>query len=288
MSGREWALESPDSSTRASLHQTRGCGPVHVARHGAAASAEKTRRQCRRSAAPALVLALVVWVAPAASAQAITSASIAATMHPNRPHARGAVTLSVVYSGGEFGLPSPVRGLTLRFPAGLGLDIPRLSACNVTELERIGPRACPSRSVIGSGNMLFAARTGSAIVEEKVTLRAFLGPPNNLEPTIAIFAEGSKPIGEEDVVTGRMSPDHIPFGERILMHIPPLPTLPQQPDASLLSLSLTIGSTHPHALAANAVVMPGRCPRGGFPFASESIYADGTHDRVLTTSPCPR
>ena len=88
---------------------------------------------------------------------------------------------------------------------------------------------------------------------------------------------------------GTVSPAAAPYGEELVMSIPPIATLPLESDASLSALSLTVGTDVRRApREANTVVVPGSCPPGGFPFAAEFTYADGTSGRALTTAPCPQ
>jgi hypothetical protein len=147
---------------------------------------------------------------------------------------------------------------------------------------------CPVRSRLGSGYALVEVRAGSQITTENVTLHAFLGPPDNLQPTFEILAQGYTPLEERVVFTGRVLIDSAPYGERLVMSIPPVPTLPFEPDASIVSFSLTVGaSKRRRNRDQNAVLVPSRCPAGGFPFAAQFTYADGSSGSALATVPCP-
>jgi len=238
---------------------------------------------------------MAVWAAPAAVAQAeTTSATIAPSLFPNRLGARAALTFTIRYAGVEFGVPSPlnvpspVRRAVLHFPAGLRLDIPKLRSCTVARLRAHGASGCPARSRIGSGHALVESRTGSQTITENITLQAFLGPPQNLRPTFAILAQGYTPIEERVVLKGTVLADSAPYGEELKMSIPPIPTLPNEPDASIATFSLTVGqSKRRRARDANTVVVPSSCPIGGFPFAGEFTYADGSAGAALATTPCP-
>jgi hypothetical protein len=74
----------------------------------------------------------------------------------------------------------------------------------------------------------------------------------------------------------------------MVITVPALPTLPLEPDASLVTLSLTTGLDAGGARERDAVRLPATCPRGGFPFAGEFVYADGSKGTSLATAPCPR
>ncbi len=224
-----------------------------------------------------------------ASAQAATSAVITPSLSPDRLGAKGALTFTIRYAGGEFGVPSPVRRSVLQFPAGLSLEIPKLRSCTTARLRARGPSGCPAQSEIGSGHALVEVRAGTLILTEEVTLWAFLGEPRNLQPTFEILAQGYTPLDERMVFTGMVLPDEAPYGEELVLSIPRIPTLPLEPDASIVSFSLTIGaSKRPGKHDANTVVVPSSCPLGGFPFAAEFTYADGSDGSARATVPCAR
>jgi hypothetical protein len=71
----------------------------------------------------------------------------------------------------------------------------------------------------------------------------------------------------------------------LAVSIPPIPTLVLEPDASIISFSLAIGGSRSHA--AGAVTVPRRCPAGGFPFAAEFGFADGSRASAAAHVPCP-
>jgi hypothetical protein len=231
---------------------------------------------------------VVIYTDLAAAAKAQTAETIASSLSPDRLHAKGALTLTIHYAGGEFGVPSPVRRSLLELPSGLGLDIPSLRSCSAARLRAHGASGCPAQSQIGSGHALVKARAGSQFVTENITLWIFLGPLQNFQPTFEVLGEGITPLQERVVLGGSVIPDRAPYGEKLVMNIPPIPTLPLEPDASIVTLTLTVGtSTQRLARGANTVVVPGSCPAGGFPFAAESTYADGSTGSASARALCP-
>jgi hypothetical protein len=241
------------------------------------------------AAAAGASVAIAPSPVPSAAAAAGTSAAIAPSLSPNRLGAKATLTFAIRYAGGEFGVPSPVRRSVLRFPAGLLLDIPSLRSCAPARLRARGPNGCPAQSALGAGHALVEAHAGTQTIVEDVAMWAFLGPPQNLQPTFEILARGYTPLDKRVVLTGKVRGDRAPYGEDLVMSIPPISTLPLEPDASIVSFSLTIGAARRHrARGANAVVVPSSCPAGGFPFAAEFTYADGSGGSALATSPCPR
>lgn len=242
---------------------------------------------CRLLCATAALSAFAL--SPASAAHAATFATAAAVLSPDRLAARGAVSMNVDFADAGAAVPSALRRMTLRLPAGFTLDVPRLRSCSAAVLRARGGDGCPAASEIGRGRALVAADLGSRPLTESISLRLFLGPLHNLQPTVEIFGRGLTPFDKRVVFAGSMQSDGAPFGERLVVSVPPVATLPQEPDASIVELSLTVGASAPRRAAAqNAVVVPSSCPAGGFPFAGEFAYADGSTSSTGTTIPCPR
>jgi hypothetical protein len=219
----------------------------------------------------------------------LTSATIAPSLSPDRLGAKGAVSFTITYAGGAFGVPSPVRRSIVRFPAGMTLDIPSLRSCSKGRLLARGPSGCPARSKLGHGTALVEVRAGTEIVSEEVTLSAFLGPLRNLVPTVEVLGQGYTPLDERMVLTGTVLPASAPYGEELVMPIPPLPTLMFEPDASVVRFSLTVGTSGQRRTRnSSSVSVPRRCPVGGFPFSGEFTYADGSSGGATARLPCPR
>lgn len=236
------------------------------------------------------LLALFAALAlPPPSARA-ASATIVPSLSPNRLGAKGALTLTIRFTeGGSEGVPSPIRRAILRFPAGLGIEIPHLRSCSIGRLRARGPSGCSAQSELGHGHALAEALAGSQLITENISLWLFLGPFHNLEPTFEILGQGFTPFDERVVLTGAVGLDNPPYGEDLVLSIPPIPTVPLEPDASIVTMSLTVGASKPpHPAQANTVVVPPSCPAGGFPFAAEFTYADGSSGSALANAACPR
>jgi hypothetical protein len=221
------------------------------------------------------------------SARASNLATIAPSLSPDRPGMGAALNLEIRYSTNSSGVPTPVRRAVLRLPAGLSLDIPKLRICSPARLRRDGARGCPSRSQIGSGHALAEVHAGSQTITEEIRLWAFLGPLRDGAPALEILGQGYSPFERRVVLTGTLLPARAPYGEELAISVPAIPTLPLEPDASMLTFSLTIGE-HRRAQkpAESTVTVPALCPIGGFPFAAEFSYADGSHGGALATVPC--
>jgi hypothetical protein len=228
-----------------------------------------------------------------APAEAQTLASVKPSLVPERLGGTAALTVAVNFSSNDSGIPAPLRQSILWLPAGLSLDLPTLRSCSLERLRELGARGCPRAAEIGTGHARLAAQLGSLTVTENATISIFLGPPSNLTPTFELLGQGYTPIDERTVSVGTVRYANPPYGEELETPIAPIPTLALEPDASIVALSLTIGdhTTGDHTARrhrANAVMVPSRCPQGGFPFAAQFAYLDGSSSDTKATIPCPQ
>jgi hypothetical protein len=236
-------------------------------------------------------LSVCAVLASSAHAQASageTSATVAPLFSPDRLGAEGSLSLTLEFADPRGGVPAPLSRSTVRLPAGVTLEVPRLRSCSAPRLRARGIRGCPAASAIGHGQALVKAHDGSQTISENVSLWVFLGPLNNLQPSIEVFGQGYTPFDEQLILTGTVLPAEGPYGEALALSIPPIPTLALEPDASIVTLSLVIGArARGDARDVNAVRLPSTCPPGGFPFAGEFTYADGSSGTSLGTAACP-
>ncbi|HWY89201.1 MAG TPA: hypothetical protein VNY31_00880 [Solirubrobacteraceae bacterium] len=200
----------------------------------------------------------------------------------------GALTIAIDLTASTLSEAAALRRVVLRLPAGLGVEIPHLRSCAPERLRLLGGRGCPAQSRLGVGRALVQAPLGSQLLGESVSLWVFLGPLANLQPTFEILAQGYTPFDERQVFGGTVLPDQPPYGEDLVLSIPAIGTLALEPGASIASMSLTIGSSRGLARESNTTIEPKRCPPGGFPFAADFTYADGSTQNVSTTDSCPR
>jgi hypothetical protein len=217
-----------------------------------------------------------------------TTAAIHASFSPDRLGAKAAFTFTVHFGGGELDVPSPVRRAVVHFPPGLALEVPKLESCSKARLQARGPHGCPAQSEIGTGHALADVHVGSTVESEEAAVGVFVGPPQGANPTIEIFGQGYSPLEERVVITGTVLPDDPPYGEKLVMSVPAIPTIPLEPNASTVSFSVTVGGKaakrHHNP---NTALLPSQCPAGGFPFAAEFTYENGSTSISNATVPCP-
>lgn len=246
-----------------------------------------------RLAVPSLrAAALTVCLAAAAvcaalppGAGAATVASITPSFAPDRLGASTSLTLAIQYSNQEGGIPEPVTHAVVHLPAGLGIDVRSFGVCPASRLEKQLGRGCPASARLGKGSALMGAHLGAINLHENANLTAWRGPDAAGRPTLEILGEGLTPLEEHVVLKGVLEPDHAPYGQRLTMTIPPIPTLPTEPNASALHFSLTVGSGH--GKLGKLLHAPSSCPAGGFRFGADFGYADASNSSTTATARCP-
>jgi hypothetical protein len=234
-------------------------------------------------------LAVCCTAAAPTAAQAGTGAGIRASFLPDRIGASATFTLAFKFSGGgRDEVPAPLSRAVVHLPAGLGINLREASVCPRARLQARGIQGCPAGALIGRGHALLELHPASQTITEDATLSAFRGPNAGGRPTIEILSQGYTPLEERTVITGVLQPDLAPYGLKLTLSIPPIPTLVGEPNASTASLSLTIGAgrgTRAHVAA--EITVPHSCPAGGFPFAADFTFADGSTASASVLAPCP-
>lgn len=197
-------------------------------------------------------------------------------------------------------VPQPLTGIELRYPNNLGLGLSGLglASCQAAALEAGGPRRCSPNAVMGFGEVLTGVVLGSDIVSERAPITILRAPDRERRLAVLFFAEGTTPIDTRIIFPGLLLPTRAPFGGVVNIGVPLVETLPGAPYVSVVELHSTIGPKrvvyYEHvgartlAYQPRGILLPRRCPRGGFPFAANFSFADGSHASAKTTVRCPR
>jgi hypothetical protein len=228
--------------------------------------------------------------APAVAAQTETNASMRPSLQPDRLGASTALTLAFRFSGGAEGVPPPLRGMVLHLPAGLTVNLHSAGICQSSRLRSRGASGCELNSLVGRGHSLMKVHAGSLAVPEETTVSIYRGPNKGSLQTLEILSQGSTPLDERTVLTGVLASDGGRYGSKLTMSVPAIPTLVLEPDASFVSLSLTVGEIgrRPRAhAAAGSILLPHSCPASGFSFAADLTFAGGSFVSVGTSVACP-
>lgn len=273
------------------------------------------RRSCSLALAGALCACAALGFAPSGGASETASArrtpaaatiasgermQMQAELSPER--LGGASTVAVGYTladpAGE--APQPITQMQLMLPAGLSVSDSELGLanCQRQRLELEGARGCPVDSRIGHGAAVAEVPFGPQQVHERVTITLYSAPLLDQQPQILVDATGKHPVIANIVFTAQVQPAGAPFGSLIDTIMPLVPGIAGGPGVALISMHTTIGPAgilytervhdrtvkfHPKGL-----ILPARCPRGGFPFAVALSFENGTSSVAQTRVRCPR
>jgi hypothetical protein len=210
-----------------------------------------------------------------------TTTSLVPSFSPDRLAAPAALTLNINYAGAPHRVPAPVRNTIVHLPAGLNIHMQGVSTCSRGGVSRGN---CPASSRVGAGNDVATAHLGSQTLSESATVTAFRGPNQGGHPTLLIASQGLTPLIERIVITVAITRDRPPYGLQLQMSVPPIPTLPTEPNASIQHFTLTVGGAHG---LRNLLQTPGNCPAGGFPFGADFTFTDGSTTSSTATARCP-
>jgi hypothetical protein len=244
---------------------------------------------------------LTTLLATCACAPAITPAvrpaRLSASFTPERLGYGASVSLDVRTPATTGRVPAPLTEVTVRYPAGLGIELSGLGidTCSGTRLEARGPKGCPADSLMGTGSALAEMRIGPTIVREHAPITIVRAPEREGHLAMFFYAQGKQPVIVRLVFTGVLLPASPPFGGAIKIAIPPIEGLPGT-YVAIVQLHLVLGPpqliyyerVHSHTIAyrPKRIRLPGRCPHGGFPFSATLAFLDGGRVSLPTAVPC--
>lgn len=253
-----------------------------------------------RRAQALAVVALWICLALPASVRASESVRLYASFSPNRAGASTTIIFGFTVAGSDGQVPSPLRSVDLHLPGGIGLARNTLGTaiCEPVHLYAYGPHGCPLNSHLGYGTALAEVPYGPKTVQERAAVYAYRGLPEHDHITILFFAEGWSPVFADLVFPGQILGDASPFSGRINTEVPTVPSLPGGPNVSVVQFQSTFGPrnlTYERAahgeleyFRPRGVTLPTICPSGGYPFAADFAFEDGTRLTARTGAPCPR
>ncbi|HEY2200316.1 MAG TPA: hypothetical protein VGH56_00395, partial [Solirubrobacteraceae bacterium] len=196
------------------------------------------------------------------------------------------------------GPPSPISRFTLYAPAGMEVDVRGAGACTQTTLEQSGPSGCPADSRAGFGGGVGLIELPTEIIHTPYTLDFFFAPSAGGRLRLLVYASVLAPAAVQFVIVAKQIPAPEPYGFGFSVEVPPIATFPGAPDASVESVFATFGGSNiayyktVHGkrtlVRLRGMVVPKRCPSGGFQSKGTVGFADGTTLSINPTIPCPR
>ena len=256
----------------------------------------------KRLTTSAAVAAAVLCAAPAtalAANQIAMTPQLSGTLGGN-----GRLSIVMTNTSTTGGLPSPLDGpFFAELPAGLTYNVADFPTCSPAVIEAAVGTApsCPAGSEIGSGVAHIGALLGGTSLNEPAVLDAFLTGRN--PDSVAFWGNGTSPVAETLVFMGSLTPTSAPYGDKLSINIPLIPTVAGGPYASLLSVQLTFAATAKVTTTQSVregsrtvrkkvtktiseFSLPKRCT-GRLHWAASATYEDGTSAATTATTACP-
>jgi hypothetical protein len=244
-----------------------------------------------------VVLALCACALLATVAWAAETLTVHARFTPDRLGSSTNLSLTASFSSTIEGPPSPVTKFTMYAPAGMAVDARGAGTCSAIALERAGPGACPEDSRVGFGGGVGVVELPSGPVREPYTLDFFFAPRSHGRLVLLVYASARAPLTVELVVVAREVPAPRPYGLGFSVEVPPISTFPGAPNASIESVFATLGAANVayyetvhgkrKLVPVKGLMVPKRCPAGGFATEGTIDFADGSTLTVNPTIPCP-
>jgi hypothetical protein len=213
---------------------------------------------------------------------------------PGFPHtgnflgAGAAVQSEYTISGTESagGVPSQLRRVVFYLPKGSRLHTAGFKTCSANALEAVGPPACPKSSVAGPiGRATVTAPIGGTTVVEPATIQSFLAPGGGLN----FYNVGTSPISAIIIAKGAFQSGGSSYGPKLVVEVPPIPTVPGAPNASVTAINVKVGSAIKRGKKTIYYgTSPSKCPKGGFKWKTELGFESGETVSATATTKCPK
>jgi hypothetical protein len=246
-----------------------------------------------------VLTALVASFYVAAAASATQSVALDPAFAPYRLGATTTIVLGLQIRAPSGQIPSALREIEVRYPPGLGFDLSGLGqdVCSPPMIEQAGAGGCPANSIVGHGNAMAELRFGAQLVTENASIAIARAPDREGHISLLLYANGPSPVNTQILSPAQLLPTEPPFGGRLNMQLPVIPSVPGAADVAIVALEVSIGpqglTYYEHldgrtlAYTPRGILLPRTCPRGGFPFAATFTFLDGSSPQARTTLPCP-
>jgi hypothetical protein len=231
-----------------------------------------------------LLVALSLCACLPAGAHAAPSVGMHVALQPGRLGRPTAVDIAIQIPTPP--VPPPLSTLAILYPSELGFTSGELGleACSQSELEAHGPAGCPPNSRMGDGSARVQAPFASGTISETGKLQVIRGPELQEHTQLLFYVENSRAIAAQLAFSSVLLAASPPY-EQIQLAVPAIPSIPEAPDIALVSLHVTLDPSglryyersHGRRVAYHptGVILPHRCPRGGFPFGVELGFVGG-------------
>lgn len=264
---------------------------MRAVRTGAARTGKPAGRVAR-----GLLLALSLCACLPAAVRAAPSARMHVALTPGRLGRPTAVDIDIQLATPP--VPPPLSTLAILIPSELGFTSGELGleACSQSTLEAHGPAGCPANSRMGDGSARAQVPFASGTISETGKLLVIRGPELDEHTQLIFYVENSRPLNAQLAFSSVLLAASASY-EQIQLAVPPIPSLPEASDIALVWLHVTLDpaglryyeTRHGRRVAFHptGVILPRRCPRGGFPFGVEVGFVGGGRAEARTEVACP-
>lgn len=256
----------------------------------------------RNARSVAACSACCAFLAIVAAAQAHQLVSLEAGFSPDRLGAPTTIKFGFrVSSSIQGAIPSPVIGVDVYLPAGMGLASSTLglAVCHPERLLEFGLRGCPANSRVGFGRALGELSAEGELIREPATVQALVGPNVNHHEQVLFYVESVEPVAAQLVFPGQLLPSSSPeFSGHLDTVVPLVSGWTDGPDVAVTQFSSSLGPrglTYLHRIRGvyvpfkpTGIYVPAKCPSSGFPFQVELTFLDGSRVTTHAAVPCPR
>jgi hypothetical protein len=197
-------------------------------------------------------------------------------------------------------VPPPLVAVDLRYPAGLDVQLSGLGidSCGASTLELLGLAGCPPNSLMGRGSAIAEIPIKHKALLEEAKVAIVRAEEQDGHFAALIYVYGETGVSAQILLPALLLPATAPFGGRLAIQVPLVPSLPETEDVSVGEIRLQIGPPDLRyyervggrlvAYRPAGIDLPGRCPRGGFRFAVQLDFLGGQSARANTSVACPR
>jgi hypothetical protein len=259
------------------------------------------RIACLLAAALAAAAPFVLFCADSWAEQ---TTSLNASFSPKRLGVPTTISLAFRITSTPPDSQTPIRSVSLQLPSEMGIATSGLGLenCLVSRLEALGPSGCPADSLMGRGTATAEIPIGGEVVAESARVELFSAPVRSGRLALLVYADGRSPVFAQLVFPAVVVPAASPYSEGIETSVPLVPSLPGAPDVAVTRFQMALGTTsrgighfvyyrrsHGRRVpyAPSGLLLPPKCPRGGFPFEAHFAFEDGTTASAHTSIPCP-
>ncbi len=246
-----------------------------------------------------LLAATLLCTIACATAAATQSVTLHATLTPEHLGRSTTIGFSFKIAAPGNQVPPPLTSAEISYPVELAFALSELglAVCPLHTLEIHGVEGCPPNSLMGYGTALAEIPIGPSIDSESAQVTILRAANRAGHLALRIYIDAPSPVSGQITFPALVLPATAPYGGLLDMNIPLITSLPEGPDVAVVQFHSTLGPLHLHyrehihghtiEYQPKGVPLPDKCPRGGFQFAAQFAFKDGSHSQATTTVPCP-